>query len=292
MKLISVFSLMTVCGALLLSSCRSHKNLIKETEVSKTEQKTESSHKGALSDEIVPKMVANNAKAGYVTAKMKFAVSGMGKDLSVGGSIKMKRDDVIQLSLVAFGFIEAGKMEFTKDYVLVIDRLNKRYIKVPYEKVDFLASSHLDFNVLQSLFWNELFVPGKTAPSGDDFTAVKSSDNTSVTLSHKDNAFAYTFVAGLADYLIRQVTVTSASGNANAAKVDWKYSDFTAYNGHSYPGQIAIDVTGLKQPMNVTMRFSRIDNNSDWETRVKVNSGYRQMDLNDLLKMITKLAGN
>lgn len=284
-------SMMAVGGALLLASCRSHKGLVKEN-ITKTEQKAEASHTSTLSEQVVPKLLAGNSKAGYVTAKMKFAISGMGKDLSVGGSIKMKRDDVIQLSLVAFGIIEAGKIEFTKDYVLVIDRINKRYVKVPYNKVDFLSVAHLDFNVLQSLFWNELFVPGKAEPSAGDFTAVKSGDGTSVTLSRKDDMFTYTFVAGLTDYLLRQVTVNSVSGGANAAKVDWKYSDFTPYNGHSYPGQIAVNVTGLKQPVSVTMRFSRINNDSDWETRVKVNSGYEQLNLNDLLKMLSKLGGN
>lgn len=290
MKVIPVLSLTALCGILFLASCRSHKSLIKGN-TSQTEQKAEPAHKATLADEVVPKMIAGNSKAGYVTAKMKFAVSGMGKDLSVGGSIKMKRDDVIQMSLVAFSIIEAGKIEFTKDYVLMIDRINKRYIKLPYSKVDFLASTHLDFNVLQSLFWNELFVAGKTTPSAADFTAVKSGSN-DVTLSHKDESFAYTFVVGLADYLVHQVTVTSSSASANAAKVDWRYGDFTAYNGHSYPGQISIDVTGLKQPLNVTMKFSRINNDSDWETRVKVNSGYQQIELNDLLKMLSKLGGN
>lgn len=292
MKLLSALSVMAVSGVLLFSSCRSHKSLVKEKSAAQTEQKAETSRHNSLEDQVVSKLIANNSKAGYVTAKMKFAISGMGKDLSVGGSIKMKRDDVIQLSLVAFGIIEAGKMEFTKDYVLVIDRINKRYIKVPYNKVDFLSVAHLDFNVLQSLFWNELFVPGKTTPSGDDFTAVKSNDNTTVTLSRKDRLFAYTFVAGLTDYLIHQITVTSASEDANAAKVDWKYSDFTALNGHSYPGQIVINVAGLKQPVSVTMKFSRINNDSDWEPRVKVNSGYKEMELNDLMRMLSKLGGN
>lgn len=292
MKHISILSLMAVCGAFMLSSCRSHKNLVKEPVSSQKEQQTGPERHSSLADQVVPAMTATNAKADYVTAKMKFAISGMGKDLSVGGSIKMKRNNVIQLSLVAFGFIEAGKMEFTRDYVLVIDRINKRYIKVPYDKVDFLAASHLDFNVLQSLFWNELFVPGKATPSAVDFTAEKTDGNTMVKLSHKDGALAYTFVAGLADYLIRQVTVTSSSGSGRAAKVEWTYSDFTPYNGHSYPGQIAVNVTGLKQPANVTMRFSRINNDSDWETRVKVNSGYQEIGLEDLLKMIGKLAGN
>lgn len=291
MKFLSALSLTMVCGSLLLTSCRSHKSLVKDT-TSKVEQESgESSKSSSFSDEVVSKMIANNSKAGYVTAKMKFAVSGMGKDLSVGGSIKMKRDDVIQLSLVAFGLIEAGKMEFTKDYVLVVDRINKRYVKVPYDKVDFLSVAHLDFNVLQSLFWNELFVPGKTSPAGSDFEAVKSVDNAGVTLTRKDKLFAYTFVAGLADYLIHEITVTSASDNANAAKVDWTYSDFTPYSGHSYPGQIAVKVTGLKQPLNVTMKFSRINNDSNWATRIKVNSGYEQMKLEDLMKMISKLGG-
>lgn len=291
MKFLSALSLTMVCGALLLTSCRSHKSLVKE-KTPKVEQKSEETSKGSsLADDVVAKMIANNSKAGYVTAKMKFAISGMGKDMSVGGSIKMKRDDVIQLSLVAFGLIEAGKMEFTKDYVLVVDRINKRYVKVPYNKVDFLSVAHLDFNVLQSLFWNELFVPGKNSPDGSDFTATKSADNTGVTLMRKDHLFAYTFVAGLADYLIHEITVTSASKGANTAKVNWKYSDFTPYNGHSYPGQIAVNVTGLKQPLNVTMKFSRINNDSDWEPRIKVNTSYEQMNLDDLMKMLSKLGG-
>jgi thiol:disulfide interchange protein DsbD len=49
----------------------------------------------------------------------------------------MKRDDVIQLQLMAFGFVEAGRIEFTKDYVLIslyVD--DKTPLQEPFEVKD------------------------------------------------------------------------------------------------------------------------------------------------------------
>lgn len=84
------------------------------------------------------------------------------QDLTLTGNLKMKRDDVIRLQLMAFGFVEAGRLEFTKDYVLIMDRINKQYLKVPYNQLDFLRNSGLNFYSLQALFWNELFQPART----------------------------------------------------------------------------------------------------------------------------------
>ena len=95
----------------------------------------------------------------FITSKVKFTVEVGNRQMTLTGNLKMKRDDVIRLQLMAFGFVEAGRLEFTKEYVLVMDRINKLYLKVPYAQVDFLRNSHIDFSVLQGLFWNELFQP-------------------------------------------------------------------------------------------------------------------------------------
>ena len=291
MKTTSLLLTLAAGSCLLLSSCRSHKNLIKNKVTSPTEKTVTPAKR--QSEQTVQKLNANRSKEQFLTAKLKFSATLGAKDLSVGGSLKMKRNDVIQLSLVAFGIIEAGKLEFTKDYVLMIDRINKTYIKLPYNQVDFLAASHLDFNVLQSLFWNELFVPGKQTPSGSDFQATPSANQT-MTLHYKDNALAYTFVAGLADYLVHQVTIASASPHATAdnTKVTWNYGTYTNFNGHAYPGTIDVQVSGLKKPLRVDLKLSRISNDSDWDTRVQVKAGYKQIALKDLLKQIGNLSGN
>ena len=36
---------------------------------------------------------------------------------------------MIRIQLTPLGLMEAGRIEFTKDYVLVVDRINKEYIK-------------------------------------------------------------------------------------------------------------------------------------------------------------------
>ncbi len=291
MKTTSLLLTLAAGSCLLLSSCRSHKNLTQHKVTAPTEKTVSQAEN--QNEQIVQRLNANRSKEQYLTAKLKFSATMGTKDISVGGSVKMKRDDVIQLSLVAFGIIEAGKLEFTKDYVLMIDRINKAYIKLPYNQVDFLAATHLDFNVLQSLFWNELFVPGKKTPAGSDFQATQPANQT-VTLHYKDNALAYTFVASLANYLVHQVTIASASPHTTAdnAKVTWNYGTYTNFNGHSYPGEIGIQVSGLKSPLRVSLKLSRINNDRDWETRVQVKSSYKQIALKDLLKQIGKLSGN
>jgi hypothetical protein len=83
------------------------------------------------------------------------------KKISVPASLHMRKDDVIRIQLfVPIIGTEVGRLEFTKDYVLIIDRLHKQYIKADYSKIDFLQNRGVGFYVLQALFWNQLFIPG------------------------------------------------------------------------------------------------------------------------------------
>ena len=95
------------------------------------------------------KVKENAVSTKFITSKVKFTVEVGAQNITLTGNLKMKRDDVIRLQLMAFGFVEAGRLEFTKDYVLIMDRINKLYLKVPYVQVDFLRNSNIDFNVLQ-----------------------------------------------------------------------------------------------------------------------------------------------
>lgn len=47
----------------------------------------------------------------------------------------MKRDEVIQLSIAPFLGIEVARAEISPDGVLVMDRMNKRYVQVPFDEL-------------------------------------------------------------------------------------------------------------------------------------------------------------
>ena len=177
-------------GAVLLtlvSSCSSTKSMKKSVSI------------GNLSETEYMTEVLNRAPAwDALTAKMSMAVDLNGKGATkVNGTIRMKRDEVIQLSLTAplIGF-EVVRAEISPDGILVMDRMNKRYVQVSFAELKGLAKADLDFHSLQALFLNEIFLPGKKTLSARDISAftVHPENENAVLLEVKNGKkFAYRF---------------------------------------------------------------------------------------------------
>ncbi len=88
-----------------------------------------------------------------VTSKINMKVEAKGRSVSVSGSIKMKRDDVMRIQVVPMGLFEVARLEMTKDEFLVIDRMGQRYARAPYSDVAILRERGYDFETLQKMFW-------------------------------------------------------------------------------------------------------------------------------------------
>ena len=85
-------------------------------------------------------------------------VSDNDKEMSTNGQLKMRWNDVVQITLVdpLLGVMELGRMEISTDSVLVIDRINKRFISESYHKLSQLAGRTINFEDVQDLFWNQV----------------------------------------------------------------------------------------------------------------------------------------
>ena len=92
-----------------------------------------------------------------LTSKMNLTLETEGKKINVGGTYRLKRDEVVQISLTYTMLItiNVGTMELTPDYMLFIDRMNKRYCQISYTEIPALAEAGIDFNYLQRIFWGE-----------------------------------------------------------------------------------------------------------------------------------------
>lgn len=149
MKRIIRFSVLMLC--ILLASCRSKKEVVSTT--------TTVSDNTTIG---VPPSQGNKQPADAkqqeetcVTAKVRLELASNGKSTSVGGMLRMKRNDVIQLSLVTFGVLEVARIEMTPDYFLLVDKMGRQYVKASYNDVSFLRDADVDFYTIQSYFWNE-----------------------------------------------------------------------------------------------------------------------------------------
>ena len=207
--------------------------------------------------EWVDKMAVAGLKEGTVTSRLDFKLYVDGKALSVGGSCNLKRGEVIQLSLVALGFMEVGRLEFTPQYLMLINRMEREYVKVAYADVPYLVQAGVDFHVLQALFWNDLFVPGRAgAWQEQDFTVERLPESTVMT-TRGAGLLQCRFVVDLLTGLIRNTTV-AVSGQGSVPALNWTYRHFASVEQKSFPDQMTLDIAGGGKCLTATIALRNL----------------------------------
>lgn len=223
----------------------------------------------------------------FITSKIKFTIETGPQKLNLTGNLRMKRDDVIRLQLMAFGFVEAGRMEFTKDEVLIIDRINKQYIRAPYNYIDFLRNSGINFFTLQSLFWNELFIPGKESLNEkqlSNFTTEMGGDEAVIYL--EKGRINYSWLANQKTGRIKMTNIMYRDPYEGNSQLNWNYKEFGSLNGKIFPSDMIATLTTPKKEVKVNIKLSYMGTDDTWETRSTVSDKYRQVDIEELLRRI------
>lgn len=220
-----------------------------------------------------------------LTAKMSLALDVSGKTTRVNGTMRIKKGEVIQLSIAPLLGIEVARAEISPFGVLVIDRMNKRYVRVSFTELQELTNAQLDFHTLQALFLNEIFLPGKKDLTSRDLLAFDIElVGRDVRLDvRKTKRFAYTFLMQGTEALLKESLV--GLKDANYA-LSWKYENFRSLGQKQFPNTMTLSFMGLKKPMNATFSLSRLAANSNWESYTKVSDKYEQVKLEDLIKRL------
>lgn len=235
-------------------------------------------------------VVENAPEFDAFSAKMRLALSYGGENISVGGSIKMKRDEAIQLSLVAVGIVEAARIEFTPKRLLVLDRIGRRYVEVKYDDLPFFKDSKIDFYTLQALFWNELFLPGvKHVEKGDIYSFHLTRNETQATLTaEKGKRLSYSFLTALTTGLLEESRIHVSAKKENDYQLNWAYRDFLTLAGKQFPSSMSLALQGIEKPMKASFNFSRWDTQLDYEP-LSVPNRYKQVDAAEILKNLLTL---
>ena len=153
MKRNSIIIRLAICVAVVLSlaSCRSSKKALgsEETNVTKPTETVVTTP----ADKPTKSMEAGT----NFTSKVRISITQDDKTLSTTGTLRMRYDDVIQITLVDpfLGITEVGRMELSPDSMLIIDRINKRYVSSKYDELDVLKNNSIDFQTVQEYFWRE-----------------------------------------------------------------------------------------------------------------------------------------
>lgn len=272
--------------ALTLTACRSSKSAVKTPDTN-TSASTKTTHitnnTAALAS--VRKVAAMHLSQQGVTASTKVRLSGVGgKDLSVNGKLQMKRNNVIRLSLRFLG-MEVGLMEFTPNDVLVVDRMNKQFVRAKYGDVSFLRQAGLDFYALQSLFWNELFIPGQHTLSAEGLGRFELVQRAGLNVLTPKNTpkLAYHFYADPQANTIQRLQVRSNNA-AEKGEFAFNYDGFEQFGGRPFPTQMRMAVTGTgKKDITLALSLSSLKADASFDTHTTVSAKYTQRSVQQVL---------
>lgn len=282
--------IMLTAVAVFLASCRSSKNaadmangvIIKGT----------SEEMNIAAQRIVAMANENRAEDDVMTSKMNLTVSSGVKKISVGGSLKMKRDEVIQMQLMAFGFVEAGRIELTKDYLLIMDKIGHQYVKAHYKDIDFLKQAGVDFYTFQSLFWDELFVLGDkgVAPTEGSYTK-KVQDDGILLVSEQSKLVSLSFLTNALSGLVRQTTVSGKAPQQapKALALDWQYQSYSKLGKKDFPDKMQISLKSGDSSVQATIQLSNLKVNSEWAMQTEISKRYTEVPIQTIFARIMSL---
>lgn len=266
-----------LAAALLLTACGTHRPA---ADGSKSAAEAQDTFSAAT---YLHTIASRRSEQTHLTARVKVNIAMDSRSFATSGTLRMKRGDVVQIALTdpVLGIAEVGRMEFTPSHVLFFDRFNKQYVDVPYDGAAFLRRADVDFRTLESLFWNEIFVPGEDEPAPSDFTFDRSAAST-VRLSHRGRLLGYEFTTAAADARLTRTAISPVQGGEARFSVD--YADFTTFEGTPFPRQIVITFTMGQKQATLTLQLSSLRNNEDWITRTPTPSKYRRADVERIFR--------
>lgn len=247
--------------------------------------------------EFIRKVYDNATFSKNIVSKIDFTLNTGSQNISVGGSLHMRKDDVIRIQLfVPIIGIEAGRLEFTKDYVMIVDRIHSEYIKADYNQVDFLRNNGLNFYSLQALFWNELFVPGKekvTESALKMFDVDLRTEATNSVVALKQGNMNYRWTADNYKALINETLVQYSHPQNGTTSVLCTYGNFKPLGAKLFPTDIAInmDTNATQKARKVSMKLglNTLDTNDNWDNRTTVSSKYKEVSVDDVIRKIMSL---
>ena len=290
-----------VAALLLITSCASKKVITDGTQTSTlTTTKTDKNAEKAAakrSQQFVQRIANNSVEAENIVTSGDFTLQIGSKEITVPTKLSMRKNECIRIQLLMpILRSELARIEFTPDYVLLLDRYHKEYIQASYSEVNFLANNGLSFYSLQALFWNQLTAPGTKNITESDlkkFEADVNESSSRVPVTLKGGNITYKWSVDAATALINGAEITYTSPTHGTSSLTWTYNDFKTVGQNKFPATqqfgFSTNYGGSNRAAQVTLQMAAPKTTTNWDTKTEVSSKYRKVDVDQLLRKITSL---
>ena len=262
---------------LILTSCSTSRNTLRNTTIG-----------GLSGTEYMEKVIEWTPSRDNLTARARIELNvGSSSPMSVNANMRVRRGEIIRFSVAPILGIEVARIDITPDKIMAVDRMNKRYVEFGFAEISSLLNTELDFNILQSLILNEIFIPGKDKLSVADasgFTLSPYADRARLQVKGTKR-IGYSFFTSATDGRLEETVIALKD---LPYSLHCRYADFTMLGNDVFPQSIEMMSEGTDKKYSLDMKLSRINTDSNWDSKTELSSKYRKMSVQELLKLFIK----
>lgn len=209
-----------------------------------------------------------------------------GKSLSSRVDIKIVHDSVLQLSVQPLLGIELFRAEFNQNGLVIIDRMNKRYVSESY--ADLKGKLPITFNYynLQALFSNHIFIPGEQKISQKQYNRFKlKQEGSAAEIQIKDAMqLLYIFMADGEEKLLS----TYVTDKSEQYAMQWLYADFRLVDTQPFPMMMDIQLSDQGEAMGqMKIYFSKIQIDTTLKIDTSIPDKYKRVAFAQIIKGLT-----
>ena len=189
-----------------------------------------------------------------------------------------------------------GRLEFAPDYVLILDRYHKQYVKADYTQVYFLKKQGISFYTLQALFWNQLILPGEkevTKSNLKKFDVNLNAAGNEVPVTVKNGYMTYAWNTSRENGRITSADVNYQSSQHGTSRLHVDYSKFKSVGVKMFPATQVMSfmttATQKKQEMKLILNLNEVKTDSNWSTQTEISKKYKQVSPEEALRKIMSI---
>ncbi|OFX48081.1 MAG: hypothetical protein A2046_05895 [Bacteroidetes bacterium GWA2_30_7] len=190
------------------------------------------------------------------------------KNLSFSGQIRLKRDSIIWISVTPVLGIEAMRIKFTRDSVMLLNRLENSYLAEKYDLITKYTQTEINFNFLQSFFLNELIpyqynedvsIINNYLVSSDSSHFILANNNSNINDSLNKN------IVHIISILknINKVENIATYDNASSRNIKINYSEFEPKDSTKFPTNINLVLKNKSDFINLSIKYTKITNDNE-----------------------------
>lgn len=237
---------------------------------------------GSVAVADLPALKPDTLAMQHLTSNIRLELGINGDKTDIKGKLRIKRGEGIQISITPLGLMEAACIEFLPDRIRLINKLFKTYTDVPYSEAKAIGLAGINYNVLESIFLNRVFLTDGR-PAYLDISSFKLNNigNGVMLTTGSGEAMLYSFLLDKGNGNL----ISSSGISSTGESIRCDYSGFKKSGNVLFPNSMCITFKG-DIALSLGFEHSKLSEKAFKFSTRNINSSYRKQSVGDFIKSI------